>query len=97
VGEPDPVRDRRPAGDRQRAGRAGDPAAGGRKNGLFVGGDGGLSTAAVLLSVCGSAARHGVNPWSYLRDLFDRLPGLTPDADLTPFLPDRWAESHLDL
>ena len=75
--------------------RAIRPLAIGRRNWLFIGGDGGLATAAVLLSVCASAKRHGLNAWSYLRDLFDRLPALSSGADLSPFLPDVWAKTHL--
>lgn len=75
--------------------RAIRPLAVGRRNWLFVGGDGGLGTAAVLLSVCASAKRHGLNAWSYLRDLFDRLPAVPAGADLSDFLPDLWAKTHL--
>lgn len=89
------VTDGRLAIDNGPAERAIRPLAVGRRNWLFVGGDGGLATAAVLLSVCASARRHGVNAWSYVRDLFDRLPALPAGADLTPFLPDAWATSHL--
>ncbi len=60
-----------------------------------MGVDGGLATAAVLLCVVASAKRHGLNAWSYLRDLFDRLPTITAGADLSDFLPDAWAKSHL--
>lgn len=65
------------------------------QTGLFVGGDGGLGTAAVLLSVCASAKRHGLNAWAYLRDLLDRLPARPAGADLSDLLPDAWAASHL--
>ncbi len=75
--------------------RAVRPLAVGRKNWLFVGGDGGLGTAAVLLSVCASARRHGLNAWSYLRDLFDRLPARPAGSDLSDLLPDVWADSNL--
>lgn len=43
--------------------RAIRPLAIGRGNWLHVGGDRGLPTAAVLLSVCASARRHQLNPW----------------------------------
>jgi transposase len=89
------VTDGRLAIDNGPAERAIRPLAVGRRNWLFVGGDGGLGTAAVLLSVCASAKRHGLNAWSYLRDLFDRLPALPAGADLSPFLPDVWANTHL--
>jgi transposase len=89
------VTDGRLAIDNGPAERAVRPLAVGRRNWLFVGGDGGLPTAAVLLSVCASAKRHGLNAWAYLRDLFDRLPGVPAGADLSEFLPDIWAASHL--
>ena len=89
------VTDGRLAIDNGPAERAVRPLAVGRRNWLFVGGDGGLSTAAILLSVVASAKRHGLNAWSYLRDLFDRLPALAVGADLSDCLPDAWALSHL--
>jgi transposase len=89
------VTDGRLAIDNGPAERAVRPLAVGRRNWLFVGGDGGLATAAVLLSVCASAKRHGLNAWSYLRDLFDRLPAVPAGADLSDFLPDLWAKTHL--
>jgi transposase len=90
------VTDGRLAIDNGPAERAVRPLAVGRRNWLFVGGDGGLRTAAVLLSVCASAKRHGVNAWSYLRDLFERLPAAPAGADLSAFLPDAWAKTRLD-
>jgi hypothetical protein len=42
--------------------RAIRPLAIGRSNWLHVGGEGGLKTASVLLSVCASARRHHLNP-----------------------------------
>jgi hypothetical protein len=60
----------------------------GRSNWLHVGGDGGLKTAAVLLSVCASAARHRLNPWSYLRDVLDELAVRSAGDDVGDLLPD---------
>ena len=60
----------------------------GRSNWLHVGGDGGLKTAAVLLSVCASAARNRLNPWSYLRDVLHYLAVRSAGADLSDLLPD---------
>lgn len=73
--------------------RAIRPLAVGRGNWLFIGGDGGLHSAAVLLSVTASARRHGREPWSYVRDLLTRLPARPPNADLSDLLPDRWQPS----
>jgi hypothetical protein len=66
----------------------------GRSNWLQVGGDGGLKTAAMLLSVCGSAARHRLNPWSYIGDVLDQLAARSADADLSDLFPDAWPVRH---
>ena len=79
--------------DNNAAERAVRPLAIGRKNWLFVAGDGGLRTAAVLMSLCASAKRHALNPWAYLTDLLDQL--AAKPADVTPLLPDAWAKRHL--
>ncbi len=80
--------DARFAIDNGEAERAIRPLAVGRSNWLHVGGDGGLKTAAVLWSVCGSAKRHRLNPWSYLRDVLDQLAARSADADVSDLLPD---------
>ena len=69
------------------------PLAVGRKNWLFIGGDGGLLSASVLMSLCASARRHGLNPWLYLRDVLSRM--ATHPSDVTDLLPDAWAKRHL--
>jgi hypothetical protein len=56
-----------------------------------VGGDSGLKTASVLLSICASAKRHRLNPWSYFRDVLDHLARRSAGADLSDLLPDAWA------
>jgi transposase len=71
------------------------PLAVGRRNWLQIAGDGGLKSAAVLLSVAASAKRHGVNPWAYLRHILSEKAAREPDADLTDLLPDAWAQAHL--
>ena len=76
--------------DNNVAERAVRPLAVGRKNWLFIGGDGGLPTASVLLSLCASAVRHELNPWAYLTDVLTQLS--TKATDLTPLLPDVWAK-----
>ncbi|VTU01431.1 Uncharacterized protein OS=Blastopirellula marina DSM 3645 GN=DSM3645_28142 PE=4 SV=1: DDE_Tnp_IS66 [Gemmataceae bacterium] len=74
--------------DNGAAERAIRPLALGRGNWLHVGGDGGLKTASVLLSVCASATRHRLNPWSYLRDVLDRLAVRSAGTDPSDLLPD---------
>ena len=67
------------------------PLAVGRRNWLHIAGDGGLKSAAVLLSVAASAKRHQVNPWTYVRHLLTELPARNAESDLTDLLPDGWA------
>jgi hypothetical protein len=85
------LNDARFAIDNGEAERAIRPLAVGRSNWLHVGGDGGLKTASVLLSVCASATRHRLNPWSYLRDVLDQLAARSANVDVSDLLPDAWA------
>jgi transposase len=57
------------------------PLAIGRRNWLQIAGDGGLKSAAVLLSVTASAKRHGVNPWVYVKHILTASAARKPDAD----------------
>lgn len=59
-----------------------------------MGGDGGLKTASVLLSVCASATRHRLHPWAYLRDVFDHLAVRPAGADLSDLLPEALAQAR---
>jgi transposase len=65
----------------------------GRRNWLHVGGDGGLRSTAVSLSLAASVKRHGVNPWVYIKHELTMLPARRPGADLTDLLPGIWARS----
>jgi transposase len=78
--------------DNNVAERAVRPLAVGRKNWLFIGGDAGLPTASVLLSLCASAKRHGVNPWAYLTEVLTQMSA--KPTDLTSLLPDAWAKQN---
>jgi transposase len=69
--------------------RAMRPIALGRKNWLHVGSDAGGRTAAILLSVTHSAKACGVEPWSYVRDVLDRV-STHPMSRLAELLPDQW-------
>ncbi len=89
------VDDARFAIDSGAAERAIRPLAIGRANWLHVGGDGGLKTASVLLSVCASATRHRLNSWSYLRDVLDQLAARSAAADLSDLLPDARSRDRL--
>jgi transposase len=85
----------------QKAGQAQEPAeqairplAVGRRNWLQIAGDGGLKSAAVLLSVAASAKRHRLNPWAYIKHILATSAARTPDADFSDLLPDAWAQAN---
>lgn len=61
----------------------------GRKNWLFFGSDNGGRTAAVLSSLIASAKRHHMDPFAYLRDVFERI-SAHPRNRLEELLPDMW-------
>ena len=63
----------------------------GRKNWLFAGSARGGRTAAILFSIISSAKRHGLNTWTYLRNVLIRLADLKP-GELENLLPDRWRD-----
>lgn len=67
------LNDARFAIDNGEAERAIRPLAVGRSNWLHIGGDTGLKTTALLLSVCATAARNGLKPWRYLTTTLDSL------------------------
>lgn len=64
-----------------------------RKNALFVGSDAGGKAAAICMSITSSAKRNGVEPWAYLKDIFDRI-NTARTNDLEQFLPDIWLKSQ---
>jgi len=61
----------------------------GRKNWLFFGSDNGERTAAVLTSFITTCKRLGIDPFAYLRDIFDRI-STHPGSRLAELLPDKW-------
>jgi transposase len=61
----------------------------GRKNWLFFGSDTGGRTAAILSSVITTCQRLHVEPFAYLRDVFDRI-SAHPAQRLEELLPDQW-------
>ena len=65
----------------------------GRANWLFVGSDNGGRTAAVLFSFTATCKHLGIDAFAYLRDVFDRLPGL-PAEQREELLPHRWASAR---
>jgi transposase len=61
----------------------------GRKYWLFFGSEGGGATAALLFSLTETCRRLGVEPWTYLRDMLDRV-STHPASRIDELLPDRW-------
>jgi hypothetical protein len=73
------------------------PLAVGRRNWLQIAGDGGLKSAAVMLSVAASAKRHGVNPWAYVQHILTASAARPRAADFSHLLPDAWAQAGANL
>lgn len=66
----------------------------GRKNWLFYGSDAGGITAAILTSLIASAKRAKIDPFAYLRDVFERI-SAHPMNRLEELLPDRWKAARV--
>lgn len=73
----------------------------GKKNWLFFGSPAGGHAAAVFYTLTATCRRLQIDPYAYLKDVFERLPQLvatqgdSPDASLLiPLLPDRWLAEH---
>lgn len=65
------------------------PSAVGKKNWLFVGHPEAGWRSAVIYSVIVSCRRRGLDPWEYLRDVLQRLPGMK-QSEVPAILPARW-------
>jgi len=60
---------------------------------MFLGSDNGGRTAAVLTSFIATSKRLGIDPFAYLRDLFQRI-CRHPQRRLAELLPDQWKAAH---
>jgi transposase len=69
--------------------RALRPVAVGRSNWLFLGSDRGGRTAAILMSLCATCKRLGVDVLAYLKDVLDRV-STHPASRIGELVPDRW-------
>lgn len=67
----------------------------GRKAWLFFGSDKGAQDHAVVLSVLSTCRRHGVEPWTYLTDVQQRLIE-NPNCDIEELLPFNWKQKHFN-
>jgi transposase len=65
------------------------PSAVGKKNWLFIGHPEAGWRSAVIYSVIVSCRRRGIDPWKYVRDVFNRLPGMQ-QSELPTLLPRNW-------
>jgi len=68
----------------------------GRKNWMFYGSDNGGRTAAVLSSLIATSKRLAVDPFAYLRDLFERI-SAHPKSRLAELLPDQWKAVRVEV
>ncbi len=69
------------------------PIALGRASWLFAGSDRAGRRAAVVMTLIQTARLHGLDPYTYLRDVVERLP-LTPASQIGDLLPGRWKLSR---
>ncbi len=65
----------------------------GRKAWLFFGSDKGGKDHAIISSILSTCRRHGIEPFSYLTDVIQRLIE-NPDCDLNELLPYNWKQKH---
>ena len=75
--------------------RAIRPIALGRKNHLFAGSDGGAERWAIVVSLLATARLNDVEPFSYLRDVLERLSDGHPMSRLDDLLPWNWTQLKL--
>jgi transposase len=71
--------------------RAFKPVGIGRRNWLFAGSDKGGQTAAILMSLCTTCKKLGIDPQVYLRNVLERI-STHPAKRIDELLPDRWQE-----
>jgi transposase len=65
----------------------------GRKNWLFFGSDNGGWTAAILTSFTATCKSLNIDPFAYLRDIFERI-SAHPANRLEELLPDKWQSAQ---
>jgi transposase len=65
------------------------PSAVGKKNWLFIGHPAAGWRSAVVYSIIVSCRRRGIDPWEYVREVLERLPGMK-QSQLPSLLPKHW-------
>jgi len=68
----------------------------GKKSWLFFGSAAGGRAAAVFYTLTATCRRLRIDPYAYLKDVFERLPQCDPadPTSLSPLLPDHWLVAH---
>lgn len=68
----------------------------GKKAWMFFGSAAGGNAAAVFYTLTSTCRRLKIDPFAYLKDVFERLPLCDPEdpTSLTPLLPDQWLAVH---
>ena len=61
----------------------------GRRNWTFLGSNNGGRTAAILTSITATCRRLHIDPFEYLRDIFQNI-STYPQSNLDGLLPDKW-------
>lgn len=69
------------------------PTAIGKKNWLFIGGEDTGERSAILFTLIESAKRHGHEPYTYLKDILERLPGMK-NTEVEALLPSNWQPAN---
>ncbi len=69
------------------------PTAIGKKNWLLIGAAEAGERSAIIYTVIESCRRRQIDPWSYLRDVFTRLPHMT-NRQINQVTPEAWAKQR---
>jgi len=69
------------------------PTAIGKKNWLFFGSEEAGQRSAVIYTLIENCRRHGVDPYSYLKDVLQRLPRMTNQDSLETLTPKHWKKA----
>lgn len=69
------------------------PTALGKKNWLFFGAPDAGRRGAIIYTIIESCRRHGIDPYTYLRDVFTRLPTMTT-GQVASITPEAWAKAR---
>jgi transposase len=68
----------------------------GRKNWLFAGGPNGAEASAIFFSLIETAKANGLEPYAYLRYLFEKIPQVCNESDYLDLLPNRLDKAALN-